>query len=841
MATLSYLIPVGSMVTPFERVGPPAYNPATLSREVGSQHDYTKASFINTRDESVFAQAPVPEGYVGGGVSIRIRYKSPINVGDVQFDVEYEDNVTGEDWDEAFGHGPDSNSGTLPATIGDTGLITVNLATPGALSAGAPARFHIKRNNSVGSNAAGAVEVVSVEIIYTVPNPSVTTPAGMKTVSAGGGADYTTISAALAAAIANDIIFVYSGDYAEDADFTGVAANVRLLGIAGFAVRITGSSTTSTRLTIPQGGHTIRDITVLGPSSGANPAILHSAPTGNTIFFTLNCISAGSTGAFIEKTGAGTLTCALVGHNGGTLGGAVFDIQAGLCRFVQGGANLNAGTVGEFIKATGTGKVFGALLQVGAAATVTDIFQVDDTATLNLANVLVDANATVTRGLNILADGVTVILDDVELIATNDIVFDSGLTGAGTVFRLNNCTFRFETLDAPPAIFTGLPSPAVSWLDPGVYEEPRFRIGGAELSVGVPNRRSESTFGSGDSTSFGMVVWTDDGTGTSWVDVTTDTKDGTGFTTQGTAAGNGTILVGTLLGVKFSDLRINLDTLAVLSTGEYVIELWTGVSYEAIEFMVSDRAAVIRDAPTPLQNAVQSRIHINTLSSVYANWVAHDPGNGQGALYWRIRNTGTIATEVIVDNIRTGFSRTEINESGGNAWYGDACEEHYRSLPGVNLGNAMGLVGGAAPSNSNITVSSSVTFDANDNGLGTNDGLGWPNINLDNGIHTGLPLRLWVVWQPAAASTGQNVQFTARKSVYGQGDTVAGALAEQDTLVTSGNTSGVNGVIRTPIEIDISDLEPEQSMSLALIKTGGTYGGTVRILGLEAECGRWRP
>lgn len=171
MGVLTYKVPISSIAIPVDRVGPPAYNGPRIVYVTGTNKDWYAARMEETDDEDFFIEVPVPESYTGGGVALRMRITSEVIVGNFKIDVRNEESGgSGEVWDETFSNGPDTATVAVPGTLGETEILTIAaLSGAGALTAGKVLRLYVTRDNAVGSNAAGHVDIVDIDVLFTIP------------------------------------------------------------------------------------------------------------------------------------------------------------------------------------------------------------------------------------------------------------------------------------------------------------------------------------------------------------------------------------------------------------------------------------------------------------------------------------------------------------------------------------------------------------------------------------------------------------------------------------------------------------------------------------------------
>lgn len=299
--------------------------------------------------------------------------------------------------------------------------------------------------------------------------------------STGSVTSYATITAALSAAISGDSILIGPGTYNENIT---IPDGVRVIGTTPAQdIIIAGADTTSSRVTI-LGTGTLRECTVIGPSSGSNPAIdVTAASAANLIvIYTVVLVGGGGSGNAITVGASGAL-CLMYScfHNGGAFGGNWLE-TTGTDIFIANGF-ANAGSVGgAYWYANGSAKLnfsnnwtmrsfvssAGSAVHLGANSSLTGKFSLEQ-----------PSNAT--TGLWIDGDGVTLELLGCDFkAATNDFRVSSGLTGAGTTIFMQSCNFRQENIlnESGGAWFSGLENNLVQYLDQAENDDPTVRIGG---------------------------------------------------------------------------------------------------------------------------------------------------------------------------------------------------------------------------------------------------------------------------------------------------------------------------------------------------------------------------
>ena len=153
MAFRTYKIPVGSATLPSGRVGPPAYEPPTLSHTQGTNLDYTELTFLHdgdggyTRNQGFFLRVPVPHTYLIGKRKLRLRWKSTGTTGNGRWKITHEPYKAGSTWDSSFSGGPDVVDTAAPASAGDLAESLIEL-TGTAWAAKDEAILYVERESA---------------------------------------------------------------------------------------------------------------------------------------------------------------------------------------------------------------------------------------------------------------------------------------------------------------------------------------------------------------------------------------------------------------------------------------------------------------------------------------------------------------------------------------------------------------------------------------------------------------------------------------------------------------------------------------------------------------------
>lgn len=517
---------------------------------------------------------------------------------------------------------------------------------------------------------------------------------------------YSTIRAALAAAVSQDVVVVPAGTWAESIT---IPDGVRVIGAPlAQQVIISGADTTSTRVTFAGTG-TLREVTVLAPSSGRLPAINASGLVAGAFAVVFNVAIVGQGGAGDGITGAGSGMLACFGglyHNGGTLGGSFVSVTSGAAVLQQ--LVGNAGSSAEFVSVTG-GNVEARdwIIQSSLLYACTTGLELGN-ATFSLNGWQSDYAAPACQnGATIIADGGVWSLTACNVFGTAyDWFVDNALLGTGSHLDAVACRFRLERISFPAAFSTNA-AIHVSWQDDGDQNDPATRMV-TELSVGIPQFPKEASFGEGASNVIGMYVYSYDGVGV-WVDNTAAARSSSGSTFslfQDTGVGN-IAYVGCDY-KNFNSIKTETTVAMVLGTGVVETEYWDGAAWTAVRHMVTEANhphEQYRDGLFTRVQADQVRFDFDELS---ANAQATSV-NGTTAYWIRFQITSDITAVPTLERIKLGTNRVKINPDGTSEFFGKSqVQRTFWSGTGQSLSSPSGGVN--APNDFDVTVSRNVSY-----------------------------------------------------------------------------------------------------------------------------------
>jgi len=144
--------------------------PATDYATFDVRNGHLVLDFDDTTEEAAIFTFLLPRNYAGGGITLAIHYavtSAITGVAGWKTDIERIGDA-GQDIDsDGFTGSPQTGSATIPGTSGVVDVIEIphtSGAQMDSLAAGELGRIKISRDVAVGSNAAGDLELVAIEI-----------------------------------------------------------------------------------------------------------------------------------------------------------------------------------------------------------------------------------------------------------------------------------------------------------------------------------------------------------------------------------------------------------------------------------------------------------------------------------------------------------------------------------------------------------------------------------------------------------------------------------------------------------------------------------------------------
>lgn len=559
--------------------------------------------------------------------------------------------------------------------------------------------------------------------------------------------EYATITLALAAAIAGNVVLVPPGTYAES--FT-IPAGVVLRSTGGVTVTvISGAAATGTRITLGGTSSKITGFTVLLPTD-AVPAISYAGAvtaTATSIIFT----GAGASGVGIRNSGAGTLIVSDMAYVSGACD-AIVEATAGTIVATDGSGS--GGTATDVFRVSGGGRIIVqnyALVSAG----YTDLFHVAD-GEIEVIGVECE-NATTAVHVTHGSGEFKSLAMRVEDSITNHLLVDPGILSATIHISGGEMNRSKVSYDA------GCTDVILQFQDDRDGDKGMVIHG--ELAVGRPQNGKESVFGEGDSYVRNMVVITTDNTagaaadGGNLTDVSAAAQSYTGstFTFQGVTA-NHTILIGSdnynaaAIALKFWGIKVKQTTAAVEVTAKsFVFEIWNGAAWVEIKTMATESNLYYRYGNRLFIRANSSE-HIRFGTSPTTTW-ATKAISGK-TLYWaRIRIAITVTTAPVFEQFKLSCSRFEANPDGTNTYHGTARFRRTVAAAGNVFGEG-GSVGDVGIPVGSGGLPTGWTHNVKNSELNSDGNAVMTQFTLPRGIDTSRPLNveIFVLGTPGGAT-----------------------------------------------------------------------------------------
>lgn len=549
----------------------------------------------------------------------------------------------------------------------------------------------------LSSAETGTIEVsLPIEQKVNLPNPDEKTDLQVGPITKGvsliqsmgaGTLKFSTLTAALAAASAGDVVMAAPDDYAESIT---VPADVTLRAFGSFFnTRISGSGATGTRVTL-NNGSCIEGFEVTAPTDSTYG--IDFTGTASAVIGECRIDSTGGTGVGVRMAGSGVLTIAGLTYTG-TGGTAAIVINSGtaLLQLIRARGSF---TVPDFLQCNG-GQTVASQLDI-SAANVTDLIELG-AAELILRGCLFEQ---ATNAIHITSASADFQGDVIEFdnTLTTPILVDAAAAGARV--GLTSSVLAEPTLNIDPTAAAD-PKLLLQFID-ATLPEPTSKIWGG-LSVGHGESGKEASMGKGAPDVRGMVVITTDNTATSTTDggnltdVSSEamSPSGSTFSFQGTAA-NHTILVGASLSdgsnpLKHFGLWTAQTTAAVEATAKsFAFERWNGSSWEEFATMAVNPTQKYRYG-----NVLFIRSNINEMIRYgltdATSW-AQKSINGDNLFWIRIRIVTALTTAPVFEQFKLAYNHVNFSESGSQTSHGLS---RWRADV-LGVGNVYGSTGGVA-------------------------------------------------------------------------------------------------------------------------------------------------
>jgi hypothetical protein len=433
----------------------------------------------------------------------------------------------------------------------------------------------------------------------------------------------------------------------------------------------------------------------------------------------------------------------------------------------------NGTTVETFCFATGTGSTIGINSSDSEPSVGINGLFVDDGGTIRANGIHLAGSVT-----NMIRVGPTntstISIVGVDISGTS--TFDLLVESSGSTIRSSGCRIRNDRV----SLVTGVISQASFFSDTG-GDEGHIILG--ELHVGRYDKGSESTFGEGDSHTFGMKVFTNtNGTVGTWVDVTDTAISNTSstFTMLPALTTDASIYIGG--NTAFNGLKALITGAINIGSGGIIAEYWDGSAWQIFDAMSTlSSPPYTQYGADHFGNAETQQIRFGDMTL----W-AKSTLNGSEKYWIRIRITGTITTSPIIEQFKMHTNRTEINADGFVEFFGNA-----RPVRDINVHFKLAEdLSGSSPGNQALNLASNITITPKDNKFNNNalDGNGFL-VLVPEGIDTSFPITFEVEWIPLSTAVG-DIEIDFEFAVLNPDDLLDGAKSgTTSTVLTSVNNN----------------------------------------------------
>jgi len=627
--------------------------------------------------------------------------------------------------------------------------------------------------------------------------------------SAGTRISYASITLALAAASAGDVVICGPGTYAES--FT-VPAGVTVLGQSGSRVtKITGTLATGTRVALNNGA-VLRGFQITLPTDATYAIEYAGAAPSLAVSRDIVFIGSGGSGKCYGQTGSGSseimdsfiqqgsMACVFEVTNGelfvrSTLISkyvtAITDavlVSGGLFAFdgmVLRGAGITDGI------SCGAGQVIGTVAEfqdlTGSALHITS-----GSADVQIRN-LRCAGCGLDLEVDAAASSCTVHLSGAEMLEANISADDNFHANADHFLA-----FQDETIG-----------------------DASFKVWG-KLSVGSQNHGTYSYFGQGGQNTANIYCFrnTNLEIGT-WSDVTTILKSESSSTTAiftGVTAGNCFYFGNDR---PFTGSYLNITTAGVAGTGVAIFEYWNGSAWTSAAIMATDDGSPHNQYGSNIAGIVgEYQLRAGPLPG----WTTKSL-NGTTAYWVRYRLVTAYTSSPILEQMKATVNSIRIGPHGFLEYFGE-------SRPRRSMLWHLGLLEdrtGWSPVDENIDFSTNVQVGLVDNEFanGTIDGRAGI-VDIPFGLDTSYPLTLTIKWMKTAAGSG-DVELELAYSKAADENVFDGTLSE--TILT--DITNVTGDAQyysytTSFTIPVYDMIPGYLLGISIFRdaSGGNLDDT---------------
>jgi len=556
---------------------------------------------------------------------------------------------------------------------------------------------------------------------------------GISLITDSSVSTYSTITAALAAASSGDIVRVGPGTYSESVT---VPAGVKLQG-GGFRTIIDGAAATGTRIALSNGS-TVQDLTVELPTDAAYAINGPSGSSDEALCYNIRLEGQGGSGVGIRCQN-GDLFLRNCFYNSGTAD-AAFQVTGGKMTAVM--TYIWSGTLdyGWDIASGGT--------------LIAETMGVQQGCVINECLVVEAAKAQIGRavflsgdiGIYVEGDGHELIVNSGRIESTSYCLAVDSATTSG-LMNIMGVDMDRSKMDIPGTYMDNVP---FLMLFGNAESGNEGMFCWSKLRVGSPEFARSCAFGQGPSTTHGMVVLTTDDTaavgddGDNFVDETAaaSSSSGSTFTFQGKTAGYSILIGSTVTNtdgyVKYWGHKIK-QTTASAADGVYIFEVWSGVSWQTVEMMVTDDDEHYEYGSNPFLRA-NSEEYIRLNLDENTTWATKSI-NGTMAYWLRVRITTSSTTAPVFEQWKMAFSHNDVGSTGLSTYHGLA--QWSETLQAT--GNVFGEEGGGGVGDGSFSVGSGGapsgwTHTIKNSRLNTNGDAIQYQFNLPQGVATQFPL-----------------------------------------------------------------------------------------------------
>lgn len=374
-----------------------------------------------------------------------------------------------------------------------------------------------------------------------------------------------------------------------------------------------------------------------------------------------------------------------------------------------------------------------------------------------------------------------------------------------------------------------------------------------QISVGEPQAGREVVFGEGDSYPI-TKAWQVDTSNivgmnvVSATDVTaifqTDAGSSTGL--FGSNASGKTLLVMGEHG-NFGGVKVKMDTAGTVEPDNVVAEYlkdntptWSPVLYMATDadFPYEQKGNVI-GACSSCSEQWRFSFDPDELPTPWDEVTLNINGTDYTGHFARIRTTGAITLDPVVEQLKLHTNRWECNADGNTEYFGRA-----RYPKDLNVRKSTNAA--KTPADENITVASGVTIESVDNEfIATAADGNIYEFTIPSGLDTSIPVVVEKRFYPNNDTAG-DIKYDCHVYKVKEGTVLDGTLTASATLSNLISVDGQqNELIKTTFKFFINDLVPGDTVVLDIHRDGGdasdTFNTSIVDFSGRAVGYFWRP